>query len=87
MGVSARYACPCMKHVAGFADCPGTYIVYALDRLQSEMSGVNVSEQMRIRAVSIVKLPVRVKRRASLSFRTHPPSMRILLLPELEIPG
>src|SRR4029077_2296022 len=78
-----------MKQVAGFADCPGTYIVYALDWLQSDRSGDDASEQIRIRAISIVKLPRRRERTRLPKLPYARPSMRILLLPEPQrrIPG
>jgi hypothetical protein len=44
-----------MKQVDGLANCPGTYIVYALDWRYSDRSGVVVNEQMRTKTVSIVK--------------------------------
>src|SRR6476659_9291895 len=77
-----------MKQVAGFADCPGTYIVCALDWLQSDRFSDDASEQIRIRAITIVKLPRR-RERAGLSKLPYArPSMRILLLPEPQrIPG
>jgi hypothetical protein len=44
-----------MKQVAGFADSTGVYITStALVRLQSRTSGVVASEQIKIRAVSII---------------------------------
>ena len=69
-----------MKQVAGFANCPGTYIVYALDWRQSDRSGVDASEQIRIRAVSIVKLPRRRERTRLPKLPYAPPSMRTLLV-------
>src|SRR5882672_9969501 len=52
--VSARKACPCRKQVIGFANSVGTRMTSAaLSRVQSRMSGVTETEQMRIKAVSI----------------------------------
>src|SRR5215203_1370590 len=52
--VCARYACPCMKQVAGLPNSAGTRItVVALARLQSRRSGVTAIEQISTRAVSM----------------------------------
>jgi hypothetical protein len=55
--VSARYACPCIKHVIGFPNSAGTRITaVALSWVQFRISGVSAAEQTKISAVSIIKL-------------------------------
>ena len=55
--VSAKYACPCMKHVTGFVNSAGRRITtVALSRLQSRTSEVTAVEQINMIAISIRKI-------------------------------
>ena len=54
-GPAAKYACACMKHVAGFPNSPGTRIIVpALLRVQSSGPGAIATEHTSTRAVSIL---------------------------------